>query len=96
MILIDGQKSNLALSNYANLEEVLAKIVEEESLEKRIVTDVLVNNKAFSEIYPHQAEDISLSEISSLELRTVSMEEMATDVVEELPKVINIMASGAR
>ncbi len=96
MILIDGQKSNLSLSNYTNLEEVLASIVADENMEKRIVTDVLVNEKAFSEIYPHQAEDIDVAEISKLELRTVSMEEMASDVVVELPKVIDIMASGAR
>lgn len=96
MIVIDGRESNLSLSNYANLEEVLTKLVEEESLEQRIVTDVLVNDEAFSELYPHQAEDIDAGDISRLEVRTVSMEQMATDVVVELPKVIDLMAFGGR
>ena len=96
MIVIDGRESALSLSNYATLEEVLTKMVEEEALENRIVTDVLVNNEAFSELYPHQAEDIDAAEISRLEIRTVSMEHMAADVLIELPKVINIIAGGGR
>ena len=96
MIVIDGRESALSLSNYANLEEVLTKLIEEEALDQRIVTDVLVDDEAFSELYPHQAEDIDSKSISRLEVRTVSMEEMASDVTGELPKVINIMASGSR
>lgn len=96
MILIDGRESSLSLANFANLEEVLTTIVEEEKLGERIVTDVLVNKEAFSELYPHQAEDIPTGDISHLELRTISLDEMATDVVAELPKVVDIMAKGSR
>jgi hypothetical protein len=96
MIVIDGRESALSLSNYANLEEVLSKLVEEEALEQRIVTDVFVDDEAFSELYPHQAEDIDSKSIHRLEVRTVSMDEMAVDVTGELPKVINILASGGR
>ncbi|MDR1685048.1 MAG: hypothetical protein LBR82_01160 [Desulfovibrio sp.] len=96
MIVIDGRESSLSLSNYANLEDMLVKIIEEEKLEDRIVTDVLVDDKAFSELYPHQAEDIEASEINRVEIRTVSLDQMAGDVVAELPKVIDIMAGGSR
>lgn len=96
MIVIDGRESSISLANYANLEEVLSKLVEEEALDQRIVTDVLIDDEAFSELYPHQAEDIDSKNIKRLELRTVSMEEMAVDVVAELPKVVDIMATGGR
>ncbi len=96
MIVIDGRQSEMQLANYGNLEEVLAKLVEEESLEQRIVTDVLVNDEAFNELYPHQAEDIDAGSINRLEVRTVSLEEMAGDVVGELPKVVSIIAGGSR
>jgi hypothetical protein len=96
MIVIDGRESSLSLSNYANLEDVLVKIIEEEKLEDRIVTDVLVDDEAFSELYPHQAEDIEASGINRVEIRTVSLDQMAGDVVAELPKVIDIMAGGSR
>ena len=96
MIVIDGRESALSLSNFSNLEEVLIKLIEEESLDQRIVTDVFLDDESFSELYPHQAEDIDTGSINRLELRSVSAEEMATDVVAELPKVIDIMAVGSR
>jgi hypothetical protein len=96
MIVIDGRESSISLSNFTNLEEVLIKIIEEEGLEERIVTDVLLDDEAFSELYPRQAEDIEAESFSRLELRTVSIDQMADDVIEELPKVIDIMARGSR
>ncbi|MDR2161175.1 MAG: hypothetical protein LBO77_03430 [Desulfovibrio sp.] len=96
MIVIDGRQSGLSLSNYANLEEVLTTLMAGEDLDQRIVTDVLVNEEAFSELYPHQAEDIEAGEINRLELRTVSLEEMASDVAGELPVALEVMAGGGR
>ncbi len=96
MIVIDGRESAMTLSNYANLEEVLIRMVQEESLEHRVVVDVLVNNEAFSELYPHQAEDIEVDGINRLEVRTISLEQMASEVVVELPKVVELMATGSR
>lgn len=96
MIVIDGRQSAVSLANHANLQDILSKVMEEEALEARIITDVFVNDEAFSELYPHQAEDIDAESIERIELRTVSMEEMAADVVVELPKVVQIMAGGSR
>lgn len=96
MIVIDGRESSLSLSNYGNLEEVLSKIMEDEAFGERIVTDVLVDDEAFSELYPHQAEDIDADSFSRLELRTISLNDMASEVLVELPKVIDIMAHGSK
>ncbi len=96
MIIIDGRESSVSTANMASLEEVLTKVIEAEALDSRIITDVYVNNEAFSELYPHQAEDIEASDIHRLELCTVSVEEMASNVVEELPKVIDLMSAGSR
>lgn len=96
MIVIDGRESGLSISTYTNLEETLAALIKEEGLEHRIVTDVLVDDEAFSELYPHQAEDIDSGSFNKLELRTVSLYEMANDVVVELPKVITAMDVGSQ
>ncbi len=96
MIVIDGRQSALEMGSFANLEEILVKVMEEETLADRIVTDVLVNDEAFSELYPHQAEDISTEEIQRVELRTASMDEMAGDITQELYKVIGIMSTGGK
>lgn len=95
MIVIDGRESSLTLSNYSNLAEVLVTLMEEEGLEERIVTDVLVDDQAFSELYPHHAEDIEADSFERLELRTVSLEQMASDVAGELHKVVGILGQGA-
>jgi hypothetical protein len=65
-------------------------------MDNRIVTDVLVNDEAFSELYPHQAEDIDASDIQKVELRSVSVAKMAADVTGELYKVITLMTVGAK
>ncbi|MDL2267544.1 hypothetical protein LJC46_06115 [Desulfovibrio sp. OttesenSCG-928-G15] len=91
MIVIDGRESQLAISSYANLEETLTAVIAEEGLDTRIITDVLLDEEPFSELYPHQAEDIETESFSRLELRTVSFEQMAKDVIGELPKVIRLL-----
>ena len=96
MIIIDGRESNLSIGNYNNLEEVLVHLSEQEDMETRIVTDVFLNDEAFSELYPHQAEDIAASQIKRLELRTVSAEQMERDVTGELPKVVKLIEYGCR
>jgi hypothetical protein len=96
MIFIDGRNTKMKVSNFANLEEILVKLMEDETMDNRIVTDVLVNDEAFSELYPHQAEDIDASDIQKVEIRSVSMATMAADVTGELYKVITLMTVGAR
>ena len=96
MIIIDGRESALRINNFANLEELLVSASADSSLTDRIVTDVLINNEAFSELYPHQAEDIASDELQSVEIRSVPYDEMAMDIVEELNKVSDIMSKGSR
>ena len=96
MIIVDGCKSEKAISNFANLEEVLLNVMQEAKMEDRVVTDVLVNDELFSEIYPHQAEDLSSSDIKSIEIRTVPASQMALDISGEMHKVAQLMLNGAR
>jgi hypothetical protein len=96
MIIIDGHESALRIDNFSNLEEILVKAMYEPTLQDRVVTDVMVNNEHFSELYPHQAEDINASDVAQLEIRSVSVGEMSLDITQELHTVSKIMASGSR
>ena len=96
MIIIDGRPMDMNMAAFANLEEILVQVIKDDYLEKRVVTDVLLNKEPFNEIYPHQAEVIEVAEIDSLEIQTMPLNEMAGNVAEELHKVINIMGEGAR
>lgn len=95
MIVIDGRQSNIQIGNFANLEEILVKVMEDEAMNERVVTDVLLNDENFSEIYPHQAEDIESGEIQRLEVRSVPADAFAADVTVEMFKVVRIMQNGA-
>ena len=96
MITIDGANTNLRSENFANLEEILVRASSDSRLDNRIVTDVLLNDEVFSELYPHQAEDIAADAISSVEIRSVPFGEMALNIAGELYKVNEIMSGGSR
>ena len=96
MIIVDGCRSEQHIANFANLEEVLANVMEDEKMDGRIVTDVLVNNESFSEIYPHQAEDMSCDSITSVEVRSQPAAALAVEMAGELGKVARMLESGAR
>jgi len=96
MILIDGKQYDISDQNFQNLEEVFEKVVAEGHLEDRIVTDVKVNDEPFTEIYPHQAEDIEMAEVETVEIVTMATNDMAVEITLELYKVVNIMNEGGK
>jgi hypothetical protein len=96
MIVIDGQRSAMDMKSFSNLEEILVKVMDDGCLKDRIVTDVIVNDESFSEIYPHQAEDLSTSEIDRIEVVSMPVAEMAVNITQELDKVVGLMSAGGR
>jgi hypothetical protein len=96
MISVDGRETGMDIKQFQNLEEILLKIMSGGELEGRVVTDVFVNRESFSEIYPHQAEDIEVSEIESVEVKSVPRVQMAHEITLELDKVVRLMDHGAR
>ncbi len=96
MIVIDGKQYDIGAVNFQNLEQVFSKVVEDGHLQDRIVTDVMINDEPFTEIYPHQSEDIEMSDVTSVEIVTMSAGDMAVEVTLELYKVVNIMSEGGK
>lgn len=94
MIVIDGNKSELESKNFENLEQIFLKVAEGGLLKDRVITDVFLNNELFSEIYPHQSEDIDAAEVKNLEIRSSPVAEIAVDITRELYKVVNLMGEG--
>lgn len=96
MIIIDGKQYDIGAKNFENLEQVFTKVVADGHLEDRVVTDVRINEEPFTEIYPHQAEDIAMSEVDSVEIVTMATEDMAVEITLELYKVVNLMSEGGK
>ena len=96
MIKIDGFDTDYKIADYENLEKILTDIMEDERLKGRVITDVLVNGETFSEIYPHQAEDMDVASITSIEIKSEPLDKMALEMSGEMHKVTTLMANGAR
>ena len=96
MIVVDGRACDRPVSDFANLEEILKMILDSEEMKDRVITDVLVNGEPFSEIYPHQAEDMDSASFESVEVRSVPASQMATDIAGEMEKVARMMAEASR
>ena len=62
MIYINGQKSEFELNQFSNFEEVIIATNAACNNANEIITEVHLNDELFQELYPHQAEDIEISE----------------------------------
>ncbi len=96
MIIIDGRQTEIQVANFSNLEELLVNVLEKSDMENRVVTDILVNEEQFTEIYPHQAEDIDCESIDSVEVRSMPVGEMAISIAREMYKVTQMMSHGGK
>jgi uncharacterized protein YegJ (DUF2314 family) len=96
MIVIDGKGTSMQVNNFSNLEELLVRVMEDQSLDNRVITDVLVDNENFSEIYPHQAEDIQTTTFGKVEIVSVPVQDMAVSITRELYKVVRLMHEGGK
>lgn len=96
MIIVDGCQSERKISSFSNLEEILTDVLQDEKLAGRVITDVMVNDESFSEIYPHQAEDMSCAGIKKVEIRSEPLDKLALEMAGEMHKVATLMGNGAR
>jgi len=98
-LTIDG--NNLPAQDVAgaNLEEIIANLMEHPAVGDRIITQVKLNGDDYSEEVPHAALEVMRSQISSLDLVTHSAEEISLHFLEHghyfvetlrevLPKVV--------
>ena len=83
----------------ANLEEIIASLLEHPAVGNRVITKVMVNGDSYSEEVPHAALEVERSQINSLDLVTHSAEELCLHFLEHgryfvetlrqtLPKVV--------
>ncbi len=96
MIIIDGHQSEMHINDFANLGEILNTALTNENLQNRVVTEVRLNDRLFSELYPYQADDIGANTIKQVDIISVPVNEMALAISEELFTVIKIMSLGSR
>lgn len=60
-----------------NLEELLVEISKNSLPANHLIGNVKVNDREFSEVYPHQARDMDLGKVQKIDIGTVSIDKLA-------------------
>ena len=82
IIILDGQNLDAAAIAGGNLEEILGDIQHRYLGQDRVVSEVTVNGKPYSEDLPHAAVEIQREAVENLELKTISSLEIARHFIE--------------
>ena len=104
-ITIDGQPMAGTVVPGDNLEEILRELAENHVSGQRIIGEVRVNGREYSEDTPHSAIEVGRQDINSLELFTRSAEEIALHfikngdrlmqaLIETIPKITEMFRLG--
>jgi hypothetical protein len=80
-ITLNDQTLPVDLSHLRNLEEALLELNEKFIPDGQQLFQVEVNGKFFTERYPRESRYVALGEVSRLDLKTVSDEELARSIL---------------
>jgi hypothetical protein len=84
-VTIDGQNFQASEILGSNLEEILLNILEHPSTAGRIIKGVLINGEPYAEEVPHAALEVERGSIKSLELDTLTLEDMGLAFLKQGP-----------
>jgi hypothetical protein len=76
-VLINGTPVNEMYTGAANLEDLIVKLSKTSVPVNHLVSNVTVNGKHFSELYPGQSREIGTDKIVDLNIDTVSLDTIA-------------------
>ena len=79
----------------SNLEEILMRVMSEHVQPGNVITAVKLNGTGYSEKNPHGAADVPLKDIKTLEIDTMSAEEMARHFFNNGGKHLDLLIRGA-
>jgi hypothetical protein len=78
-----------------NLEEILTRVMSEHVQPGKVITRVKLNGTGYSEENPHDAARVPSKDIKTLEIDTMSAEEMARHFFRNGGKYLDLLIKGA-
>jgi hypothetical protein len=104
-LIVDGQEMTVADVTGANLEEILVNLMDHPVITGRVITGVYLNGEPYVEEVPHAALEVERQSISSLALKTLTMEDLGLNfleagpaylstLIEALPKIVETFRLG--
>lgn len=94
-ISLDRKRLGLERAQSNNLEEILMKVMSEHVQPGKIITAVKLNGTGYSEKNPHDAASVPMKDIRTLEIDTMSAEEMARHFFTKGGKYLDLLIKGA-
>jgi hypothetical protein len=94
-ISVDRKSVEIEGAHISNLEEILVKVMSEHVQPGKVITGVKLNGAGYSEKKPHDAATVSLKDIQTLEIDTMSAEEMARHFFNNGAKYLELLIKGA-
>jgi len=93
-LLIDGQETGM-IGRFGNLEDLLSQIALDQDRHDRIIWDVMVNGENYNETTPHDARDVMIDSIQSLEVGTKDKSEISDDFIRNSGDMFQILTRSA-
>lgn len=94
LVTINEQRLPVDFSHLQNLEEVIVEIQERFIPPGQQLFQVHVNGEFFSERYPRESRYLDIGEISRLEVKTVSDEELTRFILQDAVRQADILLQG--
>lgn len=91
-VTINHQNLAVDFSHLRNLEEALLELNEKFIPEGQQLFQVEVNGQFFTERYPRESRYVTLGEVSTLDLKTVSDEELARSILADAAVQVETLA----
>jgi len=95
-VLLDRRSIEMEGVQFENLEEVLLNVMKNHVEPGKMVTEVNLNGRCYSEEQPHDAARIPLTSIHTIEIHTVAEMEMARQLLVEGRGHLEIMRRASR
>ena len=90
IFIVNGEKRDYP-EGTETLEQLIETIKEKDD---RIVVEVRVNDKTFSELYPHQSRDMMLKDFKTIEIFSQSPAEFTNDFLKQAPAIVLSIKKG--
>jgi hypothetical protein len=90
-LTVDGQDMSATDISGTNLEEILVSLMDHPSINGRIITGVYLNGEPYVEEVPHAALEVERQTISSLSLKTLTMEDLGLNFLQAGPEYLETL-----
>ncbi|MDR2388131.1 MAG: hypothetical protein LBE80_11205 [Deltaproteobacteria bacterium] len=90
-LTVDGQNIVASEITGSNLEEILLNLMEHPATNGRVIRRILLNGEPYFEDVPHAALEVPRAKIGSLNLDTLTMEDMGLNFLKTSPAYVDTL-----